>query len=770
VSNLLYDAPSEPLARNYSSLTTNVRALITSRWGKSGYRPRVVRNIETYYVDTSLDNDTDPWTLEIGDPRGEYLDTLKRDNEVRVQIFGVGSKASGIPLLTGFADDVEYGDDGTLRFTGRDFSSLAVDSAVPPNQYRHIQAWRLVQQQAREIGFTRTRLAKTGPTGPVIKKSQYTDGSETYWEFWYRLYRKERMWLWTEPEGTLVADKLNYTGAPRYHFGEPRTKDPKNIQRQYIPVEGFSIRKGTQSRIGEFWVYGHKGDNGVFSGPVFDPTTKGWVKRPRRIMMDSEAHSKREAIKTAWEEIFEGKVGALEYSIAIGDPGFPIDQNTICVLNLTDPDISGEFFVVGARSRLGPEGFIQEIRLRERQYAISRRVPADPKISKSTEVVRSNVEEFFPSAISDNSEAPQEWMPYFVKAANKYHGNWDYNLFLATLLAICDQETSFKNYRSYGGPGGDRIEWYQWRPTSGDIHAMHDAHGRTKMQWQEIFANEPGQFTGQNWAVGPMQLYTIGYKENADRAFSGRIDEYGGGRWHPEYNIMEAARVLIDKNQAANRNSGRDIDMWGGVSLYGHNAQLYSPGNPTPYAISVKNKVYNDPGYLKIVTGARSQAQQSSDTKYGPAGVGTSDPGDSNSPTSGFQNSGSFIRSLSHIQTAHSGVDIVHVDPELLTRLNRLAAGTGRTIVITSGFRSYAQQQAAWDKYVASGFNESYLAANPTKGSNHMIGRAVDATVGGVAIGNAISASTMAIYGIHNSVPPFGTRDKVHVALLTVSG
>lgn len=790
MGNTAYDAPVERIGYDYNSLTENVRASITTRWGKSGYQPRVIRrSIQSYYVDTALDNDADPWSLEITDPNGDLFDCLKRDNEVRVRIFGVGSKLTGIPMLTGVADDVDYGDDGVMKFTGRDYTSLAIDSALPPGQFRNVQAFKIVDKQARAIGFTRTQLAKMGPEGRIVKKLQETDGSETYWQFWHRLYRKEKLWIWTEPEGTLIASKLNYSNRPRYYFGVARRKDPRNIQRQYIPVQGYTAHKTTQSRLAEVWVYGHKGDNGIFSKPQIDPTMKGWIKRPRKIMMDTDARTIREVVKTAWDEIFEGKVGAVEFSITISDPGFPIEQNTVCVLNLEDPDIQGEFFIVGVRTQASSEGFIQEIRLREKQYAISRRVPDDIKIKISRQERDPAVATLFEDALGSITGVPDDWGPYFVKATNQHHGHWDYNLFLATLLAIADQETAFKNIRSYGGPGnGDHVEWYPWKPTvtqrrvtdpsGGNPRVVPgqgnvDENGRTKQEWERIFANEPGAYTGSTWAVGPMQLYSLSFKEDADHLLTpGQENEFGGGRWHPEFNIMIAAQTLRVKLRAANADSGREIDMWNGVSLYGHNAHLWRPGTPTPYAISVKNKVYNDPGYKKSVKDIRDEEREAvaSGTLRSP--VYTDDPGDTkNPPVGGFNNSALSLAQLTNVKAA-PGVDIQHVNPELLRRLNSFCVRKGVSALVTSGFRSYKHQKDLWNIYVASGYNESHLAANPDKGkgSNHMRGQAIDVTIGGVYIGVKFSNAEMAPFGIWCGVPPAGHRDLVHISLTSVSG
>jgi prophage tail gpP-like protein len=251
-----------------------VRAVVTTKWGKKGYTALPIRTVESYYVDTSLDNDADPWQIEIGDPEADYMEMMHRDSEVRVQLYGVGRGLN--PIVTGIADEVMYSSEGIITLAGRDYSALAIDSVAPPQQYRLVRAHDIVGKQAISIGFKNTNLKKQN----VIKKVQYTDGSESYWEFWYRLYRKEKMWLWTEPNGMLIANELNYTGSPAYFLGSPRKNDPKSVYAQYIPIENMEITKSTQNRVGEIWVFGQKGDNG-FLVTERDPTTSGWTKLSR---------------------------------------------------------------------------------------------------------------------------------------------------------------------------------------------------------------------------------------------------------------------------------------------------------------------------------------------------------------------------------------------------------------------------------------------------------------------------------------------------------
>jgi D-alanyl-D-alanine carboxypeptidase len=94
-------------------------------------------------------------------------------------------------------------------------------------------------------------------------------------------------------------------------------------------------------------------------------------------------------------------------------------------------------------------------------------------------------------------------------------------------------------------------------------------------------------------------------------------------------------------------------------------------------------------------------------------------------------------------------------NPELLRRLEALAAKTGQHFHITSGGRSRAEQQRLWD---ARGSNP-YPVARPGT-SRHESGNAADVTIGGRAIQTVISAADLRAAGI---APLAG--DAVHVEL-----
>jgi hypothetical protein len=94
-------------------------------------------------------------------------------------------------------------------------------------------------------------------------------------------------------------------------------------------------------------------------------------------------------------------------------------------------------------------------------------------------------------------------------------------------------------------------------------------------------------------------------------------------------------------------------------------------------------------------------------------------------------------------------------NPELLRRLEALAAKRGEHFHINSGLRTYAEQMRLWN---ARGSNP-YPVARPGT-SRHETGRAADVTIGGRDIQSVISAAELRAAGLN---PLAG--DSVHVEL-----
>jgi hypothetical protein len=94
-------------------------------------------------------------------------------------------------------------------------------------------------------------------------------------------------------------------------------------------------------------------------------------------------------------------------------------------------------------------------------------------------------------------------------------------------------------------------------------------------------------------------------------------------------------------------------------------------------------------------------------------------------------------------------------NPELLRRLESVAASRGETWKITSGLRTHAEQQALWD----ARHTNPFPVARPGT-SNHEHGNSADVTVNGRPIQDVVPAAELVRAGIR---PLAG--DAVHVDL-----
>jgi len=111
-----------------------------------------------------------------------------------------------------------------------------------------------------------------------------------------------------------------------------------------------------------------------------------------------------------------------------------------------------------------------------------------------------------------------------------------------------------------------------------------------------------------------MQLTGISDKHKADDMMKpGNRNQYEGGRWHPEWNIMQGAAHLLADMQQTNYHA--DNDMWLAADAYnrgvaGANAYFDAHKTISPYGQEVRKKVLTQPGYLTVVKSAIQQAKE----------------------------------------------------------------------------------------------------------------------------------------------------------------
>jgi cell wall-associated NlpC family hydrolase/prophage tail gpP-like protein len=514
-----------------------VRVIINPQTGgadeSKSVRGGTLEQVEQYTIESAIDTDSDTWRIDVGDPAHELIALLRRDVEIGVTLMGGENNTQF--LKTGFTDQAGYTEQGTLELSGRDISSVATDSTHPPGDWKNVRVHKRITQEGSELGIKKFRLAST----EAIAK-EYTDGSETYWEFWYRMARKKKMWLWCEPDGTLVMDELNYDVGAKYFFGKPTDKFKGGGKAGWLGVKVCEIKKNTQQRVGEVFYFGEN-ETKPFHYSVVDPSIRKWVRRPIKVVFDSDVKSMKEAKEAAWEEIFEGKVGSVEITLTVADPGYLIRQNNMAAINIPELGIDGVYYIVGVIVGGAPgEGFTQIIRLREKNFALSRRVPDDPKLAEdpsSSIAVGSTVGTF--------DIAKPEWSDYFWRAAQKWHGKMSVDKFCVMIMGICSSETGMRNVRekhnNYSGSGitanaPDSINNGEWFP--------FPHPGVTMEEYKIWFSNDPGPYTaGKDVGVGPGQLTSPSFKTKADN-YGHKKGELDGGRWMPEWSIFTMGEIM----------------------------------------------------------------------------------------------------------------------------------------------------------------------------------------------------------------------------------
>ena len=501
------------------------RARIVTRFSSGGYAPRDTESIESFFIDSAMDTDADSFSLQVGDPYNELTEVLARDNEVRVSIYATDD-GKVMNLNTGFCDEITLDENNVLSLSGRDMTAVAADSQHPYGSFKLVRPHVFVADEARALKMAGSINLATAPTFNKFN----IDGSESYWEVWYRMYRKRSMWVWADADGALNAGLLNYEAAPKYFFGEPAN---------WISVERVEWRSNKKQRMWEVHIFGSQGDIS-FTEFQRDSTITDWIKRPSVLLTSNTARTRDQAKAEAMEEIFESQVGALEIKLMVTGQDAIIRQNNIARVSIKSLNLEGDFYIVGVKTMADPSGgLMQEIRLREKKFAISKRVPDPPKIGEGAGGVGqtpSETDQFGPGGVASNLGGVR-WKYHFVEAANKYHGPWPFQLFLGVLLAIADHETGFRNVR-YGSPGNE------YPGSVGHVPSPITEPAAFK-KFAAEFANDPkfGR-VAEHFAVGPMQLFSRTPKEFADELGGSEPDELGGGRWEPRWNINAGASWL----------------------------------------------------------------------------------------------------------------------------------------------------------------------------------------------------------------------------------
>lgn len=549
------------------------KAIITVATGRHGTRQFPVQRVESYTTQQSLDNDADQFSIDIGDSRDQLGLCLDRDNEIRVQLFLDNEKHKLIPIFNGIADVAQRGTDLVLSTQGRDTpSSLAVDSDALPGRWKHVNPETWIKNRAKNLGITNSRIANMS-----FINSLYTDGSEKEWALWYRIARTKGFYMWTDHIGTLIIDKLGYSLSPSYKFGEPPRGKSASGWHGVTTVTQVSNKQGRIRRVLLYGEQGAKKSGKAMVAQGIDTTIGSWRKKTLSIATSTTAKNQSELKQAADEEVFESIVGAVELEVTVQDTGIIILQNRMCVVNLPILGLSNEpWFIVGVERSGGADGMTQTVRLRQKSFALSKRVPDAPTLQTGTGSADNKPAASIGAALAGMPGI--KWADSFVRATNEFGvpAGWEFATFLGVLLAICDKETggTFNNCRE-GDASTNWQDYDQW-VNSGDRLSSTKTAQELELQYQKTFANAKGNslnpFKGREAGVGPMQLTYITFKQWADQyGWNGvaKTGEYAGGRWNPDSNIRASARALVNfgkQNPPANPTDPNSI--WIAVKRY----------------------------------------------------------------------------------------------------------------------------------------------------------------------------------------------------------
>lgn len=576
------------------------KAIITVATGKRGTRQFPVQRAVAYTTSEALDNDADSFSIDIGDSDNKLALCLDRDNEVRVQLFLDNLKGNLVPIFNGIADTAHKSEDFILSLAGRDTpSSLAVDSDAFPGVWKRINPTTFLTQRAHELGITQTKFAKMSQIGKLV-----TDGSEKEWAFWYRVVRMKGMYMWSTPTGALVINRLGYALSPAYRFGHA----PRGDHSTWLPVEAMPQSSNKQGRIRKVLVYGMKGGINVKNKGLPQPLVAqgidtqigAWRKKPLMILTDAEAKNQAALQKTADSEIFESIVGTQSFELTIRDSGMLIEQNKMCLVNLPEYGIVMEpWFIVGVDRQGGEGGMDQVVRLREKNFAVTKRVPSAPTLKNIKSIADDKPAASIATALAGMGDI--RWADSFVRATDEFgvKAGWDRALFLGVLLAICEKESTFQNERE-GDSGVEWMPYADWEAQQSDT-AQTKARAAIRTSYNHKWANEKAnpfnpyrtRSTSAEAGVGPMQLTYHKFKEWADSyGWDGvaKSDEYEGGRWNTDSNIRASARALIEFLKTAHADPMNPDTIWLGVKLY-NGRQAYADAVRSLYINTYKANV-----------------------------------------------------------------------------------------------------------------------------------------------------------------------------------
>lgn len=327
-----------------------MRVLVNSSRNKKEY---LIERMKEYDVETSLDIPADYFKLVLSNP------TDKNGNGLHSELFNPNdtfqiSESYGT-ILDGISDDIDEGWDENgsyIEIIGRDKSLLLLENDAIPKTYYNLTLSSLIKQITVPYGF-KTHVSNSHDK--TIKKIVVESGMSE-WDVIFEQSKKLGLWLWCQPDGTLIADKLNYNKEPKYKFSNDFGPD-----KTFIKMKRLIKKKRGADIKSEVWIRGH-GKKAFTHKHKDDELSKLNYKR-RIILEDGNIKDRSKAIEKAKETIKERKKGSYEIEIEINGNN-NVRLNEVAQVIDRRTKLNNKFLIVGIKDTKSNTGTTQTIRLR----------------------------------------------------------------------------------------------------------------------------------------------------------------------------------------------------------------------------------------------------------------------------------------------------------------------------------------------------------------------------------------------------------------------
>lgn len=322
---------------------------VNSKVNKKTYE---ITRMSEYDIETSLDIPADHFNIIIENPvddkgYGVNADIFNPNDNFKIsEYYGT--------ILNGVVDDVdEYWDENgsKIEIGGRDISMLLLENDAEPRTYNKLKLSAFINKITGHYGFK----AKVNSKYDKVINKIVVEVGDSEWDAIFRETKKLGMWLWCTPDGTLVADVLNYSGSPSYKFSN-------DLSIEAIRMKRFSKKKRGADIKSEVWVRGYGGSS--FISKFKDEALTALGYRRRMIMEDGDAKSILKGQEIAKRYIQERKRGSFEIEITINGK-HSIETNKTAYVKDKVTRTEGTFFIVGVRDKKNDNiGHEKIIRLR----------------------------------------------------------------------------------------------------------------------------------------------------------------------------------------------------------------------------------------------------------------------------------------------------------------------------------------------------------------------------------------------------------------------